>query len=138
MYDYAIVESWFYNWGIVEMATIMIVDDAMFMRHVLKGIFAGSGHTVIAEASNGREAIHMYMMHKPDIITMDITMPDMDGITAVKEIRLHNPQAKIIMCSAMGQHKMILEAIAAGAKDFIVKPFQADRVLESITNVLGR
>ncbi len=120
------------------MATIMIVDDAVFLRHVLKGIISGSGHTVIAEASNGREAIHMYHIHKPDIITMDITMPDMDGIEAVKEIRLHDPKARIIMCSAMGQHKMILQAIAAGASDFIVKPFQDDRVLQSIANVLVR
>lgn len=119
------------------MATIMIVDDAIFLRHVLKAIIAESAHTVIAEASNGREAIHMYKIHKPDLITMDITMPDMDGITAVKEIRLHHPQAKIIMCTAMGQHKMVLEAIAAGARDFIVKPFQSDRVLQSIANVLA-
>lgn len=116
----------------------MIVDDAIFLRHILRGIIADSGHTIIAEASNGREAIQMYMIHKPDIVTMDITMPDMDGITAVKEIRLHYPQAKIIMCSAMGQHKLILEAIAAGASDFIVKPFHSDRVLQSITNILVR
>lgn len=119
------------------MATIMIVDDAVFLRHVLRAIIAETGHTVIAEASNGREAIQLYMIHKPDPVTMDITMPDMDGITAVKGILAHHPEAKIIMCSAMGQHKLILEAIAAGAKDFIVKPFQSDRVIHAMINVLS-
>jgi two-component system chemotaxis response regulator CheY len=120
------------------MATIMIVDDAAFMRSLLKSFLSDSGHIVIAEASNGDEAVKLFQHHRPDLITMDITMPDMDGITAVRKIREFDKNAKIIMCSAMGQHKMVLDAITAGANDFIVKPFQKDRVLESIINALNR
>lgn len=120
------------------MAKFMIVDDAAFMRSFLSNIILESGHEVIAEASNGQEAVQMFKRVRPDIITMDITMPDMDGISAIKHILNLDPKAKIIMCSAMGQQKMVLDAIAAGAKDFIIKPFQKDRVMESITNILSR
>jgi two-component system chemotaxis response regulator CheY len=120
------------------MTKVMIVDDAAFMRNMLKNIINEGGFEVVCEATNGLEAIHLFAQYHPDIITMDITMPDMDGVAAVTEIiRLH-PLAKIIMCSAMGQQKMVLDAIRAGAKDFIVKPVQKDRVLQSIINVLNQ
>ena len=119
------------------MARVLIVDDAAFMRMMLKDILIKNGLEVVGEAVNGADAIEKFQELQPDIVTMDITMPEMDGITAVKEIRASHPQAKIIMCSAMGQQPMVLEAIQAGAKDFIVKPFQADRVIDSINKVLG-
>lgn len=119
------------------MAKVLIVDDAAFMRMMLKDILTKNGLEVIGEAVNGADAIEKYRELNPDVVTMDITMPEMDGITAVKQIKSFHPQANIIMCSAMGQQPMVLEAIQAGAKDFVVKPFQADRVMESITKVLG-
>jgi len=118
-------------------AKVLIVDDAAFMRMMLKDILTKNGLEVIGEAVNGADAIEKYRELSPDVVTMDITMPEMDGITAVKQIKSFHPQANIIMCSAMGQQPMVLEAIQAGAKDFVVKPFQADRVMESITKVLG-
>jgi two-component system, chemotaxis family, chemotaxis protein CheY len=111
---------------------IMITDDALFMRVTLKNILNNNGFEVVAEASNGLEAIELYKQHKPDIVTMDITMPEMDGIQALKAIRQIDANAKVVMCTAMGQKNMVVEAIQAGAKDFIVKPFQPDRVLEAI------
>src|SRR5690606_14972456 len=117
-------------------ATVLIVDDAAFMRMMLKDILEKNGYTVIGEAENGRDARDKYIELKPDIVTMDITMPVMDGITAVKEIIGINSQAKIIMCSAMGQQAMLLDAIQAGAKDFIIKPFQEDRVIDALKKVL--
>ncbi|WP_248928814.1 response regulator [Paenibacillus hamazuiensis] len=119
------------------MARIMVVDDAAFMRAMLKTMLTEEGHEVVAEASNGLEAVQMYASAKPDLVTMDITMPELDGVGAVKEIRKNDPGAKIIMCSAMGQKAMVVEAISSGAKDFVVKPFQKDRVIESINKVLG-
>ncbi|AGK55396.1 response regulator [Bacillus sp. 1NLA3E] len=119
------------------MARVLIVDDAAFMRMMLKDILKKNEIEVIGEAVNGTEALEKYIELQPDVVTMDITMPEKDGITAVKEIRALFPQAKIIMCSAMGQQPMVLEAIQAGAKDFVVKPFQAERVMESIKKVLG-
>ena len=119
------------------MAQVLVVDDAAFMRMMLKDILTKNGMQVVGEANNGIEAIEMYQELKPDIVTMDITMPEMDGITAVKQIRNLDPNARIIMCSAMGQQPMVLEAIQAGAKDFVVKPFQADRVIDSIQKVIG-
>jgi two-component system, chemotaxis family, chemotaxis protein CheY len=119
------------------MARVLIVDDAAFMRMMLKDILTKNGLEVAGEAVNGADAIDKYRELNPDIVTMDITMPEKDGITAVKEIKAFAPQAKIIMCSAMGQQPMVLEAIQAGAKDFVVKPFQADRVMESIKKVVG-
>jgi two-component system chemotaxis response regulator CheY len=119
------------------MAKVMVVDDAAFMRSMLKNMLTEGGHEVVGEAANGLEAVHVYAQLKPDLVTMDITMPEMDGVMAVKEIRKTFPAAKIIMCSAMGQKTMVVEAITAGAKDFVVKPFQKDRVLESIEKVMG-
>lgn len=116
---------------------ILIVDDAAFMRMMLKNILTQNGYEVAGEASNGLEAVTLYKELKPDLVTMDITMPEMDGITAVKEIKKIDPEAKIIMCSAMGQQAMVIESIQAGAKDFVVKPFQPDRVLEAVKKVLG-
>lgn len=120
------------------MATkVLIVDDAAFMRMMIKDILEKNGFEVVGEASNGLKAVEIYKSEKPDVVTMDITMPDMDGIEAVKTIRTFDPNAKIIMCSAMGQQTMVMDAIRAGAKDFIVKPFQADRVLEAIKKVVS-
>lgn len=120
------------------MATrIMIVDDAAFMRMMIKNILTKFGYEVVGEAENGVAAVQMYGELKPDLVTMDITMPEMDGIAAVKGIREKNPDALIIMVSAMGQQAMVMEAIQAGAKDFIVKPFQQDRILQAIERVLS-
>lgn len=119
------------------MAKVLIVDDAAFMRMMIKDILEKNGYTVTGEANNGIKAVELYKKERPDIVTMDITMPDMDGIQAVKAIREMDPSAKIIMCSAMGQQSMVMDAIKAGARDFIVKPFQADRVLEAVKKVLG-
>jgi len=119
------------------MARILIVDDAAFMRMMIKDILEKNGFQVVGEANNGIKAVELYKKEKPDVVTMDITMPDMDGIEAVKAIRAFDPAAKIIMCSAMGQQTMVMDAIKAGARDFIVKPFQPDRVLEAIKKVVG-
>ncbi|WP_458413890.1 response regulator [Schinkia sp. CFF1] len=116
---------------------ILIVDDAAFMRMMIKDILTKNGFEVVGEASDGAQAIEKYNEVRPDLVTMDITMPEMDGITALKGIKKIDPNAKIIMCSAMGQQAMVIDAIQAGAKDFIVKPFQADRVLEAIRKTLG-
>ncbi|WP_017873509.1 response regulator [Candidatus Caldatribacterium saccharofermentans] len=116
---------------------IMIVDDAAFMRMMLKDILTKNGYEVVAEASNGKEAVLKYEEVKPDLVTMDITMPEMDGITAVREIKKRDPNARIIMCSAMGQQAMVVDAIQAGARDFIVKPFKPERVIEAVKKVLG-
>jgi len=111
---------------------ILITDDALFMRVTLKKILTENGFEVVGEAQNGLEAVNMYKSLSPDIVTMDITMPEMDGLQALKEIRAIDPNANVIMCTAMGQKAMVVEAIQAGAKDFIVKPFQPDRVLEAL------
>ena len=118
------------------MARILIVDDAAFMRMMLKDILVKNGYEVCGEAVNGDDALEKYKELKPDLTTLDITMPDKDGISALKDIRAFDPSAVCIMCSAMGQQAMVVEAIQSGAKDFIVKPFQPDRVLESIRKVL--
>ena len=119
------------------MAKVLIVDDAAFMRMMIKDILEKNNFDIVGEASNGLIAVEMYKKEKPDVVTMDITMPEMDGIEAVKAIREFDPSAKIIMCSAMGQQSMVMDAIKAGAKDFIVKPFQAERVLEAVKKVVG-
>lgn len=119
------------------MARIMIVDDASFMRMLIRKIVVEAGHTVVAEAENGEIAIAKYKEFKPDLTTMDITMPEKNGIEAVKGIKAFDPDAKIIMCSAMGQQAMVIEAIQAGAKDFLVKPFQQERVIEAVRKVIG-
>ncbi|NLW40875.1 MAG: response regulator [Tissierellia bacterium] len=116
---------------------ILIVDDASFMRMMIKDILTKNGFEVVGEAENGVVAVEKYQELKPELVIMDITMPEMDGIQAVKEIRSIDPDAKIIMCSAMGQQAMVIEAIQAGAKDFIVKPFQHDRVIEAVKKALG-
>ncbi|MGM8364127.1 response regulator [Virgibacillus sp. W0181] len=117
--------------------SILIVDDAAFMRMMIKDILTKNGFEIAGEAENGIQAVEKYKEVQPDLVTMDITMPEKDGITALKEIKELNPDATIIMCSAMGQQAMVIDAIQAGAKDFIVKPFQADRVLEAIQKALG-
>lgn len=117
---------------------ILIVDDAAFMRMMIKNIVTKNGYEVVGEAENGQVAVELYKQQKPDLVTMDITMPEMNGIEGVKAIRGIDPGANIIMCSAMGQQAMVMEAIQAGAKDFIVKPFQQDRILQAIERVLAR
>ncbi|HHU82674.1 MAG: response regulator [Clostridia bacterium] len=116
---------------------VLVVDDAAFMRMMIKDILQKGGYQVVGEAEDGKRAIEKYKELRPDLVTMDITMPDMDGITAVKEIRKVDENAVIIMCSAMGQQAMVIDAIQAGAKDFVVKPFQPERVLEAIKKVVG-
>ncbi|MCL2683773.1 MAG: response regulator [Synergistaceae bacterium] len=116
---------------------VLIVDDAAFMRMMLRDILAKNGFEVVGEAENGKVAVQMYSELKPDVVTMDITMPEMDGIAAVKEIKEADPGAKVVMVSAMGQQAMVIEAIRSGAADFIVKPFQPDRVLEALGKALS-
>ncbi|WP_227395446.1 response regulator [Jeotgalibacillus aurantiacus] len=118
------------------MTKVLVVDDAKFMRMTLKNMLSNSDFEVIGEAENGQDAIEQYKALSPDLVTMDITMPILDGISAAKEILREDPSAKIIMCSAMGQQKMVIEAIEAGAKDFIVKPFDSHRVIESMSRVI--
>ncbi|WP_345238909.1 response regulator [Pontibacillus salipaludis] len=118
------------------MATILVVDDAKFMRMTLGTILEKGEHKVVGEAEDGQEAIEMFHKLKPDLVTMDITMPELNGLEAVESILSSHPSAKIIMCSAMGQQKMVVEAIERGAKDFIVKPFDETRVLDAIKRVL--
>lgn len=116
---------------------ILICDDAAFMRMMIKDILTKNGYNVAGEAENGQKAVEKYKEVTPDLVLMDITMPEMDGIQALKEIRKTDAGAKVIMCSAMGQQAMVIESIQAGAKDFIVKPFQAERVLEAVKKVVG-
>ncbi|GAB3794718.1 response regulator [Virgibacillus kimchii] len=116
---------------------ILVVDDAAFMRMMIKDILTKNGFEVVGEAQDGIQAVEKYKELSPDLVTMDITMPEMDGITALKKIKEENNDAKVIMCSAMGQQAMVIDAIQAGAQDFIVKPFQEDRVIEAIQKVLG-
>lgn len=117
--------------------SVLVVDDASFMRMMIKDILTKNGFDVVGEAENGQVAVQKYKELNPDIVTMDITMPEMDGIQALKSIREIAADAKVIMCSAMGQQGMVIEAIQSGARDFIVKPFDADRVVEAINKVLG-
>lgn len=116
---------------------ILICDDAAFMRMMIKDILTKNGYNVAGEAENGLKAVEKYNEVKPDLVLMDITMPEMDGIQALKKIKAADPSAVVIMCSAMGQQAMVIESIQAGAKDFIVKPFQPDRVLEAVKKVVG-
>jgi len=117
------------------MNSVLIVDDAAFMRLNLKNILKDN-FEVVGEAENGKEAVELYQEVKPDIVTMDITMPVMDGLEAIKAIQDIDPSAKIVVCSAMGQQKIVIQAIELGAKDFIVKPFKKDRVMESLEKLL--
>lgn len=117
---------------------VLIVDDAMFMRVKLRDLLEKNGYEVVGEAANGKEAVAKYQELKPDLTTMDITMPGMDGITAISEIRKLDPTAKIIVCSAMGQQTTFIDAIQAGAADFLVKPYQEGKVLEAMRRVARR
>jgi two-component system, chemotaxis family, chemotaxis protein CheY len=116
---------------------VLIVDDALYMRSMIRDILSGSGRfDVVGEASNGREAVERYGELKPELVTMDIVMPELDGIEATREILTRNPSAVVVMCSALGQEALVIESIAAGAKDFIVKPFTPEKVLKVVDNVL--
>ncbi len=117
--------------------TILLVDDAAFMRMMLKDILTKNGYTIVGEAENGAKAIEKYKELNPSLVILDITMPEMDGIQAARGIKAVNSGATIIMCSAMGQQAMVIESIQAGARDFIVQPFQHDRVLEAVRKVIG-
>lgn len=119
------------------MPSVLIADDAAFMRMMIKNILTDAGYEIVGEAENGAVAVTKYRELKPDLTTMDITMPEMDGLAALKEIRGQDPEARVVMCSAMGQQSMVIESIQAGARDFIVKPFQPDRVLEAIQKALA-
>ena len=116
---------------------ILICDDAAFMRMMIKDILTKNGYNIAGEAENGAVAVDKYKETSPDLVLMDITMPEMDGIQALKKIKESDPNASVIMCSAMGQQAMVIEAIQSGAKDFIVKPFQAERVIEAVKKVVG-
>jgi two-component system, chemotaxis family, chemotaxis protein CheY len=119
------------------MARILVVDDAVFMRKMVTDALAKGGHEVIGEGCNGVEAVDQFKALKPDLVTLDITMPEKDGLSALADIMALDPQAKVIMCSALGQESKVLESIKLGAQDFVVKPFQADRVLESVAKALS-
>lgn len=116
---------------------ILITDDALFMRVTLKNILTKNGFEVVGEATNGLESVELYNSLKPDLVTMDITMPTMDGLTALKAIRSADPNARVVMASAMGQQSMIMEALESGAKEFLIKPFLADKVVDAINRVLA-
>jgi len=121
------------------MANVLIVDDAVFMRKMLSDVLIKDGHKIVGEAENGKEAVTLYKKLKPDVVTLDIIMPDVEGVDAmkaIKEITAFDKKAKIVMVSAMGQQDLVVEAIQAGAKDFIVKPFQPSRVTEAISRLL--
>lgn len=118
------------------MAKVLIVDDAAFMRMMLKNILIEGGHEVVAEASNGKEALPLYSTHRPDVVTLDITMPEMDGLETLQALREIDSSANVLMCSAMGQQENVIKCIQLGAKSFIVKPFQKEKVLEEIAKVL--
>jgi two-component system chemotaxis response regulator CheY len=115
---------------------ILICDDAAFMRMLLRRILTKGGYEIIGEADNGLNAINKYKELKPDLLTLDITMPEMDGLQALKKIKEIDPEAKVIMCTAMGQEGMVIDALVSGASDFIVKPFQEDRVLNSVRKLI--
>ena len=116
---------------------MLVCDDAIFMRTMISDILTQAGYEVVGEAETGSQAVERYRALKPDLVTMDIVMPDMSGIDAVREICRTDPEARILMCSAMGQQALVVEAIQAGAKDFVVKPFQPSRVLEAVQRLLG-
>jgi len=119
------------------MARVLVVDDAAFMRKVLGDALASGGHEVVGEAGNGAEAVQRFQELRPELTTLDITMPEKDGLAALAEIMAIDPAARVVMCSALGQETKVLESIKLGAKDFVVKPFQPSRVLEAVQRVLG-
>jgi two-component system chemotaxis response regulator CheY len=116
---------------------VLIVDDALFMRRMIRDIFSREGFEVVGEAENGAEAVRLHRELKPDLTTMDIVMPVLDGLSALREVVRMDPRANVIMVSALGQESLIAEAIEAGAREFIVKPFQASRVLKVVQSALG-
>lgn len=116
---------------------VLLCDDAQVIRVMLKRILVEGGYSVVGEAANGEQAVSLYRQLKPDLVFMDITMPEMNGIDAVRTIKKEDPQAKIIMCSAMGQKSHVLAAVEAGARNFIIKPFESQKVLEVANAVLG-
>ena len=116
---------------------VLIVDDALFMRTMLRNIFVESGFEVVGEAGNGGEAVEKYRALRPDLTTMDIVMPEKNGIEALKQIMAFDPRARVVMCSALGQESLIIEALEAGARDFIVKPFKPAKVVEVAQKVLA-
>ena len=120
------------------MAKIMLVDDAAFMRMMVKNALTKSGYDNFVEAQDGAEAVKKYDEEKPDMVIMDITMPNMDGLQALKKIRENDPNAKVVMCTAMGQEGMVVDSIKSGAKDFIVKPFNAERIVQTVNTILGQ
>jgi len=119
------------------MARVLVVDDAAFMRKMVGDALAKGGHEVVGEAGNGVEAIARFQELKPDLVTLDITMPEKDGLAALADIVAVDPSARVVMCSALGQESKVLEAIKLGAKDFVVKPFQPDRVIEAVGKALA-
>ena len=119
------------------MARILVVDDAAFMRKMVKDALAAAGHEVVGEAGNGVEAVARYQELKPDLVTLDITMPEKDGLAALGEIIAADPSARVVMCSALGQETKVVQALKLGAKDFVVKPFQGDRVAEAVGKALA-
>jgi two-component system, chemotaxis family, chemotaxis protein CheY len=119
------------------MARVLVVDDAAFMRKMVSDALTKGGHEVVGEAGNGVEAISQFQALKPDLMTLDITMPEKDGLAALADIMAADPSAKVVMCSALGQESKVLEAIKLGAKDFVVKPFQPDRVIEAVAKALA-
>lgn len=121
----------------MTMAKILLVDDAAFMRKVIKDALTKNGYNDIYEAVDGQDAVEKFDEIQPDLVIMDITMPRMDGLEALKAIRGKNPSANVVMCSAMGQETMVIDAVRSGAKDFIVKPFKADRVLKTVSSIVG-
>ena len=116
---------------------ILLVDDAAFMRKMIKDTLTKNGYTDVYEAVDGLDAVEKFTELSPDLVVMDITMPNMDGLEALKAIRAKDGNANVIMCSAMGQEGMVMDAVRSGAKDFIVKPFKPDRVLKTVTSILG-
>jgi len=117
---------------------VLVVDDALFMRNMLKEVFLKAGYEVVGEAADGLEAVEQFRQLRPDLVTMDIVMPRKSGIEALQEIRKEHPEACIVMCSAMGQESLIIEAVQAGARDFIVKPFKEEKVLEVVRRIAGQ
>ena len=119
------------------MARVLVVDDAAFMRKMVSDALTKGGHEVVGEGANGEEAVAQYQELKPELTTLDITMPEKDGLQALKDIMALDPSARIIMCSALGQESKVLEAVKSGAKDFVVKPFQPDRILDAAAKALA-
>jgi two-component system chemotaxis response regulator CheY len=128
------------NWkgGKIIMAKVLIVDDASFMRMTIRKMLEAHGHSVAAEAENGIEAVKKFIEYKPDVVLLDITMPEMNGVEALKRIKELDPNARVVICSAMGQQAMVAQAIQYGAKDFIVKPFEEDRLIAAVDKIMNR